>query len=151
MSNPDRLPRGSKRPDDAVEPTDAILYGKMTEKQFQSRVENMFRTLGFKVYHTYRSTRSEPGFPDLIMVLGRLQIVAELKRDGEQPTDDQIEWLNAFSQIPGTWVFLWRPSDMTGIQDAAEIGYKLAYSERTVRNDVESWRRLAIRSISDAG
>ena len=57
-----------------IEPAAAV-----TEKQFMQQVIELARVLGFKVYHTHDSRRSQSGWPDLAMVkTGRL-VLAELK------------------------------------------------------------------------
>jgi len=54
---------------------------------------------GWIAYHTYDSRRSAPGFPDLILLRGERCLALELKRTGEHPTDEQLEWLRAFSRV----------------------------------------------------
>lgn len=71
------------------------------------------RLEGFQIerYHTFDSRKSEPGFPDEIIVLptqGRM-IVAELKAEKGRVTPDQARWLEAFTAIAGTEVRVWRP------------------------------------------
>jgi hypothetical protein len=88
------------------------------EKYLLARVRFLARQAGFLVYHTHNSKRSEPGFPDMCLVKpgprGRL-ILAELKREGENPTLQQRTWLHALATVPGIEVYLWRPSDMPRI------------------------------------
>lgn len=63
---------------------------------------------------------SKPGFPDLVMVRPPRLIFAELKREGEKPREDQWDWLNDLSAVPGIEVYFWTPScwdDIEGILD----------------------------------
>jgi hypothetical protein len=81
-----------------------------TERQLQTVVVAYAHTMGWKLYHTYDSRRSEPGFPDLAMLRGPRQVVAELKRQRLDPTREQWEWLDAFA-LAGAETYVWRPSD----------------------------------------
>ena len=78
------------------------------------------------VYHTYDSRKSEPGFPDLVLVRRGRIIFAELKRRGGQLTGAQGRWLNELDHCednamyhasfipaarPVVTVHTWRPSD----------------------------------------
>lgn len=82
----------------------------MTEKQLQAAIVKTARLLGWRVYHTFDSRRSEPGFPDLTMVRGRLLIFAELKTDKGKVSAAQEAWLDALIST-GVGVALWRPAD----------------------------------------
>jgi hypothetical protein len=94
------------------------------EKYLLARIRFLARQAGWLIYHTHNSKRSEPGFPDLCLVKprggprhrhrGRL-ILAELKREGEQPTIVQQAWLDALATIAGVETYLWHPSDMPRI------------------------------------
>jgi hypothetical protein len=86
----------------------------MAEKDFQRDVERFARRNGWKVYHTRDSRKSEPGFPDIVMIRSPRLIVAELKTDTGQPTEEQLEWLEAF-RAAGVPAFLWRPSDWSAL------------------------------------
>lgn len=88
----------------------AAMAKDMPEKDFQGHVNRYLSTLrkhtGLLYYHTHRSDRSEPGFPDLFILGPNGIIVSELKRqcvcrDGRarcryHPTDAQQEWLDGF-------------------------------------------------------
>ena len=87
----------------------------MNEKDFQAEVVRLARLNGFLVYHTHDSRRSQAGFPDLIMLKGDYQIVAELKTDKGKCTDVQADWLEAFDAVRRHRVALWRPKDMEDI------------------------------------
>ena len=52
-----------------------------TEKEWQATVILTARTLGWTVYHTHDSRRSEPGFPDLVLARETLLMFVELKTD----------------------------------------------------------------------
>lgn len=81
----------------------------MNEKEFQGLVVDIARTLGWLVYHTFDSRRSEPGFPDLVMVRGQRVVFAELKADRGRLSEPQKEWLSRLTAAPGVEAHLWRP------------------------------------------
>ena len=87
----------------------------MTEKELQAAVVQLAKLLGWKVYHTYDSRRSEPGFPDLMMLRGECALAVELKSAKGKVTPAQLAWLNAFYDT-GVGVRVWRPADwMSGL------------------------------------
>ena len=68
-----------------------------TEKQWQATVTQLAQTLGWMVYHTHDSRRSEPGFPDLVLARDRIVAAyAELKTDKPSSvlSDSQVRWLD---------------------------------------------------------
>lgn len=99
------------------------------EAVFQATVIELAERVGWRVYHQHDSRKQiktrtgyrlvgdkqSAGFPDLVLVKGKRLIFAELKRDGEHPTDEQNEWLSALSEIAEcsmcVSVTVWRPSD----------------------------------------
>lgn len=84
----------------------------MREKEFQQRVVDYARTLNWAAYHTHDSRRSEPGFPDLVLVRGPRLVFAELKTEIGSTTADQERWLDALCKVEGRpEVFVWRPSE----------------------------------------
>ena len=42
--------------------------GRLTERQFQRQVLDLARLCGYRAYHTHDSRRSQPGFPDIVLV-----------------------------------------------------------------------------------
>lgn len=83
----------------------------MTEKQLQQAIVDCARLLGWLVFHPYDSRKSEPGFPDLVMVRDRV-VYAELKRAGGSTTPAQQKWIHALREA-GEEVHVWRPVDWT--------------------------------------
>lgn len=108
-----------------------------TEKQFQEAIVRLAELQGWLVYHTHDSRRSNPGFPDLVLVHRgestqtvprncRL-VFAELKTQKGRTSVAQAAWLEALgvvfarggameSQEPRHAVYLWRPSDWPEIE-----------------------------------
>jgi len=116
-------------------PTTTAEYRALEpEKGFQARVIEAAELLGWRVWHFSDSRRQvAPGafvgdvqaqdFPDLVMAhrKKRRLVFAELKREGENPTEGQAEALDLLNQIG--WLVtsdvracLWRPSDWPTIE-----------------------------------
>jgi hypothetical protein len=103
----------------AVGPAPDAGRATYSEKAFMADVVTLARQLGWLVYHTHDSRRSEPGYPDLTMVRGGRVVVAELKAEKGKPTEAQAKWLAAFreARVPA---FVWRPADWPGIVEVLE-------------------------------
>ncbi len=82
---------------------------EVREREWQAQVTEAARLLGWRVYHTHDSRRSEPGWPDLAMVRERF-IVAELKTETGKVSPAQQRWLTAL-RAAGVETYIWRPSD----------------------------------------
>lgn len=82
-----------------------------SEKEFQARVVKLAKERGWMAYHVHFSQRSDPGWPDLILLRGCRQIAAELKVGKNKLTPEQQDWLCAFADArvethlwtPGMW------------------------------------------------
>lgn len=81
----------------------------MTEREWQSQVVSLAKRLGWLVYHTHDSRRSEPGWPDLALVRERF-ILAELKAEKGRVSTAQQKWIDALRRA-GVETYIWRPSD----------------------------------------
>lgn len=81
------------------------------EAGFQRWVEETADLKGWLLYHAHLPQRDRKGFPDLILLRRGRMIVAELKREGEQPRPEQLVWLAEFRLVPGPEVYLWFPHD----------------------------------------
>jgi len=86
------------------------------ESDLREWVRDLSRLLGYKFYFSWTSLHSPRGFPDLVLVSVEQKrvIYAELKTEKGQPSDKQIEWLDALFEA-GQEVYLWRPHDIEGI------------------------------------
>lgn len=88
----------------------AIRAAAMTEAQLQALILDAARVNGWLAYHTHDSRRSQPGFPDLVLVRGRRTIYRELKTQKGRLRPDQTKWLNALD-LAGNDTGVWRPAD----------------------------------------
>lgn len=100
----------------------ALVASQMTEKSLQAQVITTARTAGWLVYHTHDSRRSQPGFPDLVLVHPRRQLVLyrELKTERGRVRPEQRQWLTALAEA-GADAGVWRPSDWLGERVVAEL------------------------------
>lgn len=89
-----------------------LMAAQMTEKVFQQAVENLALRAGWLVYHTHDSRRSQPGFPDLVLVHGarRLVLFRELKTQAGKTSPAQKRWI-AELKAAGADAAVWRPLD----------------------------------------
>ena len=89
----------------------AQLAKTMPEKALLNQVRALAHALGWLAYHTHRSDRSEPGYPDLTLVRGGRLIFAELKTEKGKTTGPQDAWLAALETSTAE-VYLWRPTQL---------------------------------------
>ena len=91
----------------------------VSEKAFQAAVVRIARDAGYTfAYHTYRSTKSPSGFPDLILCHkdpGHVCYAVELKINTGQVTPAQQAWLEALAGCTGVVSAVWRPKDLSSI------------------------------------
>lgn len=88
----------------------ARMAADMTENALQAAVLNFARQLGWMSYHTHDSRRSQPGFPDLVLVRGHRVLWRELKTQTGRLRPDQTRWITAL-ELAGQDAAVWRPID----------------------------------------
>jgi hypothetical protein len=92
-----------------------VGLGRQTEKQFQGAVVELCRLRGYLTYHTNDSRRSDPGFPDLVIVGHGRVLYRELKREGGRVSPAQRVWID-WLERHGADVAVWTPKDWTLIE-----------------------------------
>lgn len=99
-----------------VEEYRRIQAEAMPEAVLLQRVRDIARVHQWLTYHTHRSERSEPGFPDLVLIHLRANrlVFAELKREKGHLTDHQKTWHQA---LLGVWV---RIEDVDALDDRCQ-------------------------------
>lgn len=108
---------------------DKAIGDVLSEDAWRSQYRAFAFDCGFKrQYHTYRSDRSDPGFPDDVMLntsTGRMLYI-EGKRESGRLSTDQVCWLDDLAlvkQKSDIWelnlvkleVYVARPSDRAGL------------------------------------
>ena len=93
----------------------------ITERQFMEQVKELAALCQMRWYHTHDSRRSDPGFPDVVMVRGERLIFAELKAEKGRVSAAQTFWLDAL-RATGAEVYVWRPSDWETIVVTLALG-----------------------------
>lgn len=91
----------------------------ITEKDFLATVVEMATALGWLAYHTHDSRRSQPGFPDLVLVKSNRLIFAELKRHEGVLSGFQRQWISALERLEEDAevdTYVWWPSDLARIE-----------------------------------
>ena len=88
------------------------IANAMLEKDLQQYTFNMAACLGYKHYHTHNSFRSDPGFPDSVLLnpQNKRLIFCEFKRQKKDPTPTQQWWIDSL-QACGQEVYVIRPMD----------------------------------------
>jgi len=86
------------------------MFGDMKEATLETLVRGAVITAGGLYYHTHDSRRSDPGFPDCVIVLrGRVKY-RELKDRTGKLSPKQEEWRDRLIEAGQDWG-LWRPYD----------------------------------------
>lgn len=93
-----------------VSEPDWDVLNALTERAFQAQVIQYARVFGWAVYHTHDSRRSQPGFPDLVLVRRPRIVWVELKSQRGKVTPEQQAWLDELRACDQE-VHVWRPSD----------------------------------------
>jgi len=83
---------------------------KSNETQLQNKILKLARMTGWLSYHTWDSRKSQPGFPDLVLVRRERLVFAELKSEKGKLTPAQVEWNEALKATAAE-VYVWRPAD----------------------------------------
>lgn len=94
-----------------------------SEKQFQDNVIALAKSLGFTlIYHTHDSRRSQPGFPDLVLVNPSRGITLwrELKSARGRISAAQQQWIEGLKNA-GHDAGYWRPEDWATERIHAEL------------------------------
>ena len=97
-----------------------ILVNRISEKEFQDQIIELARYTGYLVYHDQDSRRSEPGFPDLVLVGDRVMFL-EVKRQNGVVSEAQKGWIARLVKA-GIIARVVRPSDWDWIQQALVHG-----------------------------
>jgi hypothetical protein len=89
----------------------------VSEEAFLVAIQRLARQHGWLFYHTYRSTKSVEGFPDVVLAPGPTLVgkghplyICELKREDGQVTPAQAAWLEALGGCTGVVSEVWRPA-----------------------------------------
>ena len=83
----------------------------LAEKHFERQVIDLCKLYRWRYYHTRRSDKSVPGFPDLVIVKPPQLFFVELKKDTEEPSPEQRDWLSDLIRCPGVRTEVWRPNN----------------------------------------
>jgi hypothetical protein len=106
------------------------------EKAAQATMVDLATLLGWSVYHTFDSRSSASGFPDLVLARERL-VFAEVKKVGQKPRPDQVEWLDALV-LADCETYLWTIDDMQEIAEVLQSSHRLSGCH-------SSWERARVR------
>lgn len=88
------------------------ICNQWTEGQLQAKIIQLAQELGWMVYHTHDSRRSQKGWPDLVLLHPgkRRLMIWELKSATGQVRPDQKKWLQALGLV-GITAGIRRPAD----------------------------------------
>lgn len=111
---------------------------QMSERDWQGQVLDLAKLQGWLAYHVFDSRRSEPGFPDWVLVRDRVMF-AELKSDTGRLTAAQRHWLGRLADA-GAEAHVWRPRDWDEVK--AALTRRLAGWKPPMVSDVQSGQRL---------
>lgn len=88
----------------------ALQAKRMLEAELDAEIVTRIKAYGLWSYHTHRSDRSEPGFPDRVIV-GTAVIYRELKKQDNYATAEQRRVMDLLRKA-GQDVDVWKPADL---------------------------------------
>jgi len=111
-----------------------VAAASISEKDWQQSVVELAGYYRWGYYHTYDSRRSNPGWPDLVLVRPPEIVYVELKTDKGRLTAHQRAWLAVLEDC-GQEVHVWRPRDLEVVHERLKRSPQRAGTtgERTVR------------------
>lgn len=86
------------------------------EARFLARILALAKQHSWLCYHTYRSDKSPPGFPDIVMVRPGETLWVECKTNTGKLTQEQMTWLSLLEHA-GQECHVWRPKDWAQIEE----------------------------------
>ncbi len=101
---------------------------RLTEREYQKRIEDLAKRLGYLVNHVNKATvaagrfitpTSHAGFPDLWLVRDGRLIVLEVKSESAAPSaikPAQKEWIRRLQTVAGVEAYVVRPSDWPHVE-----------------------------------
>jgi hypothetical protein len=92
----------------------------VTESELFEAIRKLARLTGWAMYHTHDSRRSEPGFPDLVLMRPPRILFRELKTETGRVTPAQQKWLDELTAC-GADAAVWRPRDITNRSIPGEL------------------------------
>lgn len=98
--------------------TDRAAYA-MSEADLESAVRDLLKVHGLWGYHVRDSRRSAPGWPDWVIVGGRI-LYRELKTQQGRVSSEQ-QRVGYLLQAAGADWAVWRPTDLLGGRIAEEM------------------------------
>lgn len=114
----------AKRRRRKIDPT----LARLTEREYQKRIEDLAKRLGYLVNHVNKATvaggrfitpTSHAGFPDLWLLAERALLVFEVKRESARPSEvkaAQKEWIRRLQTVAGVEAYVVRPSDWPHVE-----------------------------------
>ena len=83
----------------------------MTEAELESAVRDLLALYRLYGYHTQDSRRSQPGFPDWVIVSVNGVLWRELKSETGELSTHQRQWRNLLIAAGQDWA-VWKPRDL---------------------------------------
>ena len=82
----------------------------ISERDFQAAIIHTAVQAGWRIHHTWDSTRARRGFPDLVLARSDRLMFAELKSAKGRVRPEQQEWMEAL-WTAGQEAYIFRPKD----------------------------------------
>lgn len=87
-----------------------MLAKRMLEAELDAEIVTRIKAYSLWSYHTHRSDRSEPGFPDRV-IIGTGVLYRELKKQDNYATAEQRLVMDLLRKA-GQDVAVWKPADL---------------------------------------
>ena len=94
----------------------ALIDAAQKEAEFQAQIVELAEAQNWLVYHTHDSRRSQPGFPDLVLVRGGRLLFMEVKAEKGKLSPAQLNWMVMLKGARYVHAATVRPSDWDEVE-----------------------------------
>jgi len=121
---------------------------KLTHKDMDENVREICKVMGYLHYHTHDSRRSQPGFPDWLIIKEDTLVFVELKCGKDKLNEDQIKWFVALRRLRRCEAYVVR--DQEGLDVLMEFLASKWYQDKIFMDNMSKLKEMTDKELGQA-